>query len=319
MICFTNGQGEVVAVDSATRSVAFTVAIPTLQLTAFSINDNSDVAGWCSDVSSFFYRGGVVTNFPDQIYQLNNSGQACGSTLAGPLPAIWDMTGPVPVVSKLVPPLPGCDSGYAEGINDAGCVVGNCYDSNDSSNVSHPFIYNGSKTIDLNTQVVGWTLDWVTGINNSGQIVASGWNEASSGSFLLTPTPFNMPNINAVLWAMLLGSGPASDGGGWTLVGGRVPDWVGPWGPTILSPAAQDAVLGIAMDAVAQRLGDRVGAEAIRTPALQMTARAVNRLMAPTLSPALRSASAPRPGAGPARRRGRFPFPPCPHGEPPKA
>lgn len=128
------------------------------------------------------------------------------------------MTCPVPVISKLVPLLLGCYSGYAEGINDAGWVVGNCYDSNDSSNVSHPFVYNGSKTIDLNTQVVGWTLDLVTGINNSGQIVASGWQlsaegEASSGWFLLTPAPFNMPNINAVLWAMLLGSGPAVDGG----------------------------------------------------------------------------------------------------------
>ena len=68
------------------------------------------------------------------------------------------MTCPVPVISKLVPLLLGCYSGYAEGINDAGWVVGNCYDSNDSSNVSHPFVYNGSKTIDLNTQVVGWVL-----------------------------------------------------------------------------------------------------------------------------------------------------------------
>ena len=213
--------------------------------------------------------------------------------------------------------MPGCDSGYCNGINDAGWAVGICVGSD---NVLHPFVYNGSKTIDLNTQVIGWTLDWVTGINNSGQIVADGWqlsedNSEADGSFLLTPAPFNMPNINAVLWAMLLGSRPASDGGGWTLVGGRVPDWVGPWGPTILSPAAQDAVLGIAMDAVAQRLGDRVGAEAIRSAALQMTARAVNRLMAPTISAPPRST---RPAAGPARRRGRFPFPPRPRGEPPK-
>ena len=102
-------------------------------------------------------------------------------------------------------------------------------------------------------------------------------------------------------------------------MGGRIPDWVGPLGLAILSPAASDAVLGIAMDAVARRLGDRVGAEAIRTAALQMTARAVNRLMAQTLLPAPRSATAPRPGAGPARRRGKFPFPPRPRGEPPKA
>ena len=43
LICFTNGQGEAVAVDSATLSVAFTVAIPTLQLNALSINDNSEL------------------------------------------------------------------------------------------------------------------------------------------------------------------------------------------------------------------------------------------------------------------------------------
>ena len=105
LICFTNGQGEVVAVDSATLSVAFTISTPNVQLQAVTINDNSDVAGWCGDSAadvSFFFRGGVVTKFPGNIVKLNNSGQACGTVGPGPLPVIWDMTGPVPVVSKLV-------------------------------------------------------------------------------------------------------------------------------------------------------------------------------------------------------------------------
>ena len=333
LICFTNGQGEVAAVDSATLSVAFTITIPNVELQVVTINDNSDAAGWRFDnanpasPSSFFYRGGVVTKFPDfsVISKLNNSGQGCGAVGPGSLPAIFDTTGPIPVVSKLLPLLPGCDTGFALGLNDAGWVVGNCYGSD---NIERPFVYNGAETIDLNTVISppSWTVIDVRAINNSGQIVGVGWrldgngNEVESALILTpgAPAPLNVPNINALLWAMLFG-GVANDEGGPILVGGRIPDWVGPLGPSILSPAAQDAVVGLAVDAVARRLGDQVGAEAIRSAALQMTARAVNCLMAPTLSPASRSASAPRPAAGPARRRGRFPFPLRPRGEPPKS
>jgi hypothetical protein len=76
---------------------------------------------------------------------------------------------------------------------------------------------------------------------------------------------------------MLFG-GIASDGGGPTLVGGHIPDGVGPWGPSILLPAAQDAVVGLAVDAVVRQLGDRVGGDAIRKAALEMSVRAIERL-----------------------------------------
>ncbi len=323
LVCLENSGGEVVAVDSQTLSVAFKITVPGYNLRPLTINDNNDVAGWSfftAAAVNFLYRGGVVkNNTPDNgsILKLNNSGQGGGYVGMGPIvPAIWDITHPAPS-SEPLPLLSGCDGGAVYGLNDAGWAVGYCSDSA-NPNLSYAFVYDGSKTTDLNTLISapGWTLDVANAINTSGQIVGTGTLNGTQTSFLLTPTqprsPGQVINVNALLWAMLFG-GVVNDGGGPVLVGGRVPDWVGPWGPSILLPAAQDAVIGIAVDAVARQLGDRVGSAAIRRAALEMTARAVNRLMAaPTISSASQSASRPRGDAGPVLRRGRFPLPPRP-------
>ena len=227
------------------------------------------------------------------------------------MPAIWDIT-----TSVLLQNSNSCykgDGGTVYGLNDAGWAVGYCSDSA-KPNSSYAFVYDGSKTTDLNTLISasGWTLDVANAINTSGQIVGTGTLNGTPTSFLLTPTQPRSPgqgvNVNALLWAMLFG-GVANDGGGPVLVGGRIPDWVGPLGPSILLPAAQDAVIGLAVDAVARQLGDQVGSAAIRSAALEMTARAVNRLMVAPISSASQSVSRAR-DAGPALRRGRLPLPP---------
>ncbi len=326
LVCVENSQGEAVAADSQTLSVAFKITAPGYSLRPLTINDNNDVAGWSffTDAAvSFLYRGGVVmNNTPNNgsILKLNNSGQGGGYVGTEPIvPVIWDITHPAPT-SKPVPLLQGCDGGTVYGLNDASWAVGYCSDSA-IPNSSYAFVYDGSKTTDLNTLISasGWSLDVANAINTSGQIVGTGTLNGVQTSFLLTPTqprsPGQVVNVNALLWAMLFG-GVANDGGGPVLVGGRIPDWVGPLGPSILQPAAQDAVIGIAVDAVARQLGDRVGSAAIRRAALEMTARAVNRLMVtPVISPASQSVGLPRGDAGRALRRGRFPLPPRPRSQ----
>ncbi len=322
LLCLANSQGEVEAFDSQALSLKFKITVPGYLLEPLTINNNNDVAGWsffADEGTSFLYRGGVViNNTPDNgsILKLNNSGQGGGNVGAGQVvPAIWDITTPVPT-SKLVPLLPGCDGGTVYGLNDAGWAVGYCSESG-NPNSSYPFVYDGSKTTDLNTLISapGWVLEVANAINTSGQIVGTGYLNGTATSFLLTPSQppgRAVANINALLWAMIFG-GVANDGGGPVLIGGRIPDWVGPLGPTILQPAAQDAVIGLAVDAVARQLSDRIGRAAIQSAALEMTARAVDRLMAAaTISPTSQSANLARRGAGQALRRGRFPVPPRP-------
>ena len=97
-----------------------------------------------------------------------------------------------------------------------------------------------------------------------------------------------------------IGGGVPVDVDGPALAGRKIPDWIGPLGPSIVSAAAPDAVVGLAVDAVVRQLGDRIGSEAIGKAALEMAARAVNRLMPPTLSPApdRRARRAPRAALG---------------------
>jgi probable HAF family extracellular repeat protein len=326
LVCVSSEGGDLLGIDSVTHKVAknFTQGGNGAGLRPATINDNSDIAGWTITEEGFLYKGGVVTNNTPAggiIYKLNNSGQGggCYGGATGPgAPAIWDITGSMPI-TKLPLPL-GCEGGLVYGINDSGWAVGYCFNSV-SPNTSYAFVYDGSKMTDLNTLIAapGWILESANAINNSGQILGTGTLNGAPTSFLLTPiaSPWQSANVNALLYAMLFG-GVANDGGGPTLLGGRIPYPVGPWDPSILLPAAQDAVIGLAVDAVARRLGDRGGSEAIRRAALEMTGRAISRLMAPTISNASQSVPRPRAAARPVRPRGRFPFPPRPGSKPPK-
>jgi hypothetical protein len=315
LVCLSDGAG-VIALDASTHSTAFTVTLAGHDLEPATINNNGDVAGRSfggNDPVSFLFRNGALMNDTPAnggIVKLNNSGQGAGYTgnpsVGTPsyTPAIWDITSQTPN-SIPVTPLPGLSCGSVSGINDHGVAVGYCFDPN-GNGATRAFVHDAKAnvTTDLNTLIYqpGWTLLEANAINNSGHIVGSGILNGAGAAFLLTP-PFLKPivrhppkiqNVNALLWAMLFG-GVASDGGGPTLVGGHIPDWVGPLGPSILLPAAQDAVIGLAVDAVARQLGDRVGGDAIRRAALEMSTRAIERLKTAERPPT-------RPTATPRRR-----------------
>jgi hypothetical protein len=333
LACFTNEQGVVVAIDASTLSPAFAVTNfdPKTTSWAYSINSNNDVSGLTITLGvghgSFLYRNGIL--MPDTpangtIVKLNNSGKGGGFIgemyQADQFPAIWDLSGPAPV-SELVPVLKGFQNGWVNGINDAGVGVGGCVDA--SANF-RAFVWKDQKAIDLNTMISepGWELAIAWAINKSGQIVGTGALNGNPAGFLLTPlspaAEFGF-NIDVLLWAMLIGGGVPRDGGGPVLIGRKIPDWIGPLGPSVLSPAAHDVLIGLAVDAVSRQLGDRVGSEAIRKAAVEMTARAVNRLMPPTVSPSPGSARSVRAALEPALRRRRFPLPPRLRGALPEA
>ena len=74
----------------------------------------------------------------------------------------------------------------AFGINDSGQVVGESF----SGLTGHAFLYSGGTMTDLNSFVTtpGWTLETANGINDSGQICATGINPAGQeDACLLTP------------------------------------------------------------------------------------------------------------------------------------
>jgi probable HAF family extracellular repeat protein len=75
----------------------------------------------------------------------------------------------------------------ANGVNDAGIVVGQANVS--KSTATHAFADWGSGLVDLNTQMVapGVTLDVASAINNAGQIVGTASINGQSHAFLLTP------------------------------------------------------------------------------------------------------------------------------------
>jgi hypothetical protein len=122
-------------------------------------------------------------------------------------------------------------------------------------------VYNGTISADLNFLIddPDWigNLDEAVAINNSGQIVAHGSVNSAYAAFLLTPNIRHRRAINALLWEMLLGW-VSVDGNGPIFIGSHIPGRVGPGDPSSLSPAARDAVISLAVDAVARELGDHV-------------------------------------------------------------
>jgi hypothetical protein len=190
----------------------------------------------------------------------------------------WDATQFSPVLKPL-PPLPqSFGEGWLFGVNDSGAVVG--------TDGSVALLCDGKTWTDLNTQIgdPSWVLSEATAINEAGQIAGTGYLNGAETAFLLTPPPlWQGPQINALLEALLVSVGVLVGGGGYIFPGGRVP----PNGPPdgLLNPT-QEAALGLFIDALMNRVEDRVGRDAIRVAALEMARRSVDRLIAQAKTPA---------------------------------
>lgn len=114
---------------------------------------------------------------------INDSGQIAATFTSDPLghnpqPFLGNANGFAPI------PLPsGCSDGNIQGINDAGEVVGGCF------NIIAPYVGTQSGTFLLNSLVpAGWFIESANAINNKGQIAAEAFD--SNGIFhavILTP------------------------------------------------------------------------------------------------------------------------------------
>jgi probable HAF family extracellular repeat protein len=101
--------------------------------------------------------------------------------------------------------LPGYPEAEARGINEAGQIVGICYQNDEFGQQTNPraVIWTSEGIADLNTLVTGLPpgeqLRTAVAINNSGQIIGQGvW---SNFLFLLTPIkPTVSPAINLLLF-----------------------------------------------------------------------------------------------------------------------
>lgn len=88
---------------------------------------------------------------------------------------------------------------HALGINDSGQVVG--FSETDDA-ARHAFLYSGGVMNDLNNLLPlgsGWLLTYAIDINNSGQIVGTGYIGGQTHAFLMTPTVVPEP-ISSILF-----------------------------------------------------------------------------------------------------------------------
>jgi probable HAF family extracellular repeat protein len=167
---------------------------------AFAVNGNGQVVGSSSVSGSssshaFLFTGGVMTDLgtlgggSSSALGINSYGQVVGysGTASGALHAFLYDDGTLIDLGTL-----GGDgqNSQANAINDSGEIVG---ESGTGMTGPHAFLYIGGTMLDLNSLInpsLGWTILDATGINDSGQIVAYGFqNQTETDALLLTPIP----------------------------------------------------------------------------------------------------------------------------------
>ena len=186
---------------------------------AYGISQNGLITGRSGTLATahaFLYQDGNMTDLdplgssPSVGYAVNDSGEVAGAM--GPLNSqrrailyrdgqIVDLASGVQLTCEGPMDAP---FGEAHGINDFGQVVGQLCSSN------YAFIYDNGVIQNLNDLInpsLGVILDTAYGINDHGQIVASGRtiNTGSAGqAFLLTPVAVPEPSILALVGVPLL-------------------------------------------------------------------------------------------------------------------
>jgi probable HAF family extracellular repeat protein len=173
-----NAYGEVVGVSGSLAGTSAFLWLPTVR---------NGSTGSMFDLGTLGGSESVAT-------VINGSGMVAGvsRTASGVRhPFLWTPSTPNGSAGNMIDlgTLGGADADGAQGINDAGVVIGT---SLTSAGVRHPFVYSAGVLRDLNDVIPtgsGWELLEAFGINNTGQTVGYGVLAGQIHSFLLTPAP----------------------------------------------------------------------------------------------------------------------------------
>jgi uncharacterized membrane protein len=257
---------------------------------AAALNDLGHVVGTCDNHHGFFYDGAIVKDLGLAAFveDVNDAGTICGSIgKASPQafsPGTWHGPAASPTFTEIPVP-PGFLGGHASGINNHGDIVGSCWTPQTYNTNQSAYIRRGGVSTDLNFLIPansGWHLEFADAINDKGQISGIGQLNGNGTAFLLTPqssSPFGdirLPDLVAIL---ILG-GVIYGGSGVVILPGGPPIPVGPWRVWETLPAdTRDALVGLALDQLAQRVENREARQAIRKATLMAVRGAVDRLI----------------------------------------
>ena len=156
---------------------------------AYGMNEAPQIVGH-SGGQAFIYSGGAMSPIPNAVnaFGINESGHATGYTFGGH--AFVYSGGTTTELGTL-----GGAFSVGRSINDAAQVVGY---SDRSAGVGHAFVYSGGVMQDLNNLIdPAFEVYAAFGINNAGQIVATGIETATGEPRGLLLTPNQPPTANA--------------------------------------------------------------------------------------------------------------------------
>jgi hypothetical protein len=263
-----------------------------------SISEAGDLVIFAENPTVFIYRDTSFIQLgpsalPEALIfpRLNAAGQLAGLPDASGQPVVWDTTAIPPKVSHIPTP-EGFVGGGTNAMSDNGVVVGACWDA--SNNVRSFINYGGPTSALLGDLITtlgyGDALPWA--INKSGQIIIG-----DTPSVLLTPRsvvppgPRANPRLSSMVATILFGI--IGDGGGSEVVGGggeKIPPGGPPDGWDALSPAVQDALIGLAVYQFAGEVRDHTGRDAVGRAALELARSSIARLQPnPSPSPSART------------------------------
>jgi probable HAF family extracellular repeat protein len=196
-----NSQGQIVGsaggrayIAQNGQAVFLSHPLDSIADTANAINENGAVAGTMVDTSGtarayIWYNGqtlwtGFLGGHHSFASNLNDSGQAVGyaQTAEGWMHAFLSANGETLDLGTL-----GGSCSYAYGINSDGSVVGYSYRADGSMGA---FLFVDGVMLDLSSLVEGldgWFLNAAYGINDSGQIVGTGFYNGRRTAFRLDP------------------------------------------------------------------------------------------------------------------------------------